>query len=194
MSMLCSLYRVTSGQADVLRNEPHLVSELLDEEPQNSSDLAGVFARFFGRKSVRQSRPIRRLAALRPTDRHDLDQSWHILHYLLTGQSEGGPFPGAFICAGGTEVGRDLGYGAPRLFDPREAKEIAEFLAVQSQPELAARYRPDLMASASVYWRASDSPDRQREELAGIWQALQDLRNFLTDSASEGHGFLIEIY
>ena len=68
--------------------------------------------------------------------------------------------------------------------------EVSEYTVVRINDEITV----DLMASASVYWRASDSPDRQREELAGIWQALQDLRNFLTDSASEGHGFLIEIY
>src|SRR5882762_365214 len=58
-----------------------------------------------------------------------LEKAWHGLHYLLTGSAGEGGLPLGFLLEGGEEVGEDLGYGSPRLFQPPEVRQIDAALA-----------------------------------------------------------------
>jgi hypothetical protein len=153
MSMLCTVFRVSRDQMVALRASPQRVAELLDDTPNPEQKANGVFSRLFGGgKPLSEPAPTGRFQLIGPEDRYDLDQHWHIPHYLLTGQTEGGALPGAFICSGGIELGRDLGYGSPRLIANRETRDIAEFLGAQSLEALSSRYQADPIKEAGIYW------------------------------------------
>src|SRR5207302_6195207 len=47
-----------------------------------------------------------------PSDALDIDKSWHLIHFLLTGDTWGGDYPLVNVVLGGTELsGTDAGYG-----------------------------------------------------------------------------------
>ena len=55
----------------------------------------------------------------------NLEKSWHVLHYLLTGKAEEAPGPLGNAILGGTEIGGDLGYGPARFLTPQQVREVA---------------------------------------------------------------------
>ena len=50
-----------------------------------------------------------------PPNYVEVDKAWHGIHYLLTGQSQGGPEPLALAVLGGEEFGPEVGYGSARF-------------------------------------------------------------------------------
>jgi hypothetical protein len=195
MSMLCTVFRVSREQMVELRASPERVAELLDEPPQPEQKAGGLLSRLLGRgKSPDAPEPSRRFELIGPEDRYELDQNWHILHFLFTGQAEGGVLPGAFICSGGVELGRDLGYGPPRLFANRETRDIAAFLGAQSLEALSSRYQADPIEAAGIYWRAAPDKGAREQELQGLWQTLRELQQFLLATEQTEGGILVEIY
>jgi hypothetical protein len=76
----------------------------------------------------------------------DLDKSWHVLHFLLTGEISDAPMPLGFLLVGGEPMGEDLGFGPGRVFFPPEVAEIDTALAKVTTTELRAAYRPESMA------------------------------------------------
>jgi len=46
-----------------------------------------------------------------PPNYVDVDKAWHGIHYLLTGQAEGGPRPLSLAVLGGGDFGTEDGYG-----------------------------------------------------------------------------------
>jgi hypothetical protein len=195
MSMLCTVFRVSREQMAELRASPERVAELLDAPPKPEQKAGGLLSRLLGRgKSPGAIEPSRRFEPVGPDDRYELDQNWHILHFLLTGQAEGGVLPGAFICSGGVELGRDLGYGPPRLFANRETRDIAEFLGAQSLEALSSRYQAEPIDAAGIYWQTSAEEGAREQELQGLWQILRELQLFLLATAQTEGGILVEVY
>jgi hypothetical protein len=195
MSMLCTVFRVSREQMAELRASPERVAELLDEPPKPEQKAGGLLSRLLGRgKSPAAPEPSPRFEPVGPDDRYELDQNWHILHFLLTGQAEGGVLPGAFICSGGVELGRDLGYGPPRLFPSRETRDIAEFLGQQSPETLSLRYQAEPIDAAGIYWQTSAEEGAREQELQGLWQILRELQLFLLATAQTEGGILVEVY
>ena len=150
MSMLCTIFRVTPTQIAAILDDPHLVADLLDAPEVNlpMQKPKGFFARLFtsSRKSaapeVKPPRP-RKLEVIPDSESFELNKTWHILHYLLTGLTEGGDLPASFIMSGGREIGRDNGYGSPRLLNPEQTQEIATYLKSLSFDEFYGRYQRD---------------------------------------------------
>lgn len=115
-----------------------------------------------------------------------LEKAWHGLHYLLTGDPWGGDGPEAFLLAGGTPQGRDLGYGPARVFEPTEVSEIAAVLREISPETLWLRFDAGQLAEAEIYgtdWE-EEHPDDLREEYLEYYEALQE---FLGRTADSGH-------
>ncbi len=54
-----------------------------------------------------------------PPNYIDLDKAWHGVHYLLTGQADGGELPHSLAVTGGEEFGPEVGYGPARFLIPR---------------------------------------------------------------------------
>lgn len=84
-------------------------------------------------------------------DTFDLNQSWHILHFIFSGTSAEAPLPGGFLMSGGEEVGPNLGYGPIRLLDPELSRTVATFLDAQSYKLLDSVYVTSEIEAAEIY-------------------------------------------
>jgi Domain of unknown function (DUF1877) len=78
----------------------------------------------------------------------NLEKSWHVLHYLLTGETEEAQPPLGNAILGGKEIGDDLGYGPARFLTPQQVQEVASALASMKKEDLASRFDLDAMIKA----------------------------------------------
>src|SRR5579871_4905619 len=112
MSMICSVLGVTPQQMGALKANPALASYLavhIDEGQIGASAPGG-------------------LTALGPLEKPlDLHKSWHLLHYLFTGEVGPAESPGGMLM-GGEELGEDIGYGPPRLHEAEATRAFGAFL------------------------------------------------------------------
>jgi hypothetical protein len=119
----------------------------------------------------------------------DLHKSWHVLHYLFTGEAEGG-IPPADAILGGRELGDDMGYGPPRLQEPAATAAFARFLAPLTVEELQRRIDLPRMSELEIYCCGDDdgSADEIREDVAHFFPQLQ---RFVAAAANNGNGLLM---
>ena len=192
MSILCALSRVTASQMAAMRGDSSVADQLLHEEPPAAAPRPGLFAKLFGKAPP--APPARTVAWIGAARQYDLDKQWHILHFLLTGPSEGGPFPASFLCDGGEEVGTDLGYGKPRLFTSEQAGRVAAHLRSIGEAALLERYDADAMEAQDVYWQAEDSADERRRQVRELHETMVELADFAAETARLGAGLVVEIY
>jgi hypothetical protein len=152
MSMICRLCALTTGQIAAFCTDPELASDFaeISDGDLTAARLETAFARIppavreqymadrrelMARDSgladqlarQRAARPL--LAKLGPFEPLlDLDKTWNILHYLLTGHANATASPGDALL-NGSPLGRDLGYGPSRLHNLREVEAFRDFLA-----------------------------------------------------------------
>ncbi|HEY9107898.1 MAG TPA: YfbM family protein [Roseateles sp.] len=81
----------------------------------------------------------------------DLDKAWHGIHYLLTGEADGGTPPLALAVFGGEEFGPEIGYGPARFLTATQAAEVAEALEATSVDALTARFDAQDMEQKQIY-------------------------------------------
>jgi hypothetical protein len=116
-----------------------------------------------------------------------LEKSWHVLHYLLTGEAEEAPPPLGNAILGGTEIGGDLGYGPARFLSPQQVREVAAALATISKVDLAKRFDLDAMIKAHIY------PCRDEDELEMAQHHFEHLSPYYADAAKNGNAMLLYI-
>lgn len=127
-----------------------------------------------------------------PTNIVDVDKSWHCIHFMLTGQADGGEEPLAWAVLGGEETGEDAGYGPARILVPDQVKSISSALAPIDKSEFSSRYDPAAMQAADVY--LSDMCVRDGDEaLEYIVENYLALADFYRDAAERGDGAILLI-
>jgi hypothetical protein len=77
-----------------------------------------------------------------PPNYMDVDKAWHGIHYLLTGQAEGGPEPLALAIFGGEEFGPEVGYGPARFLSPAQVMAVDAALSALTLEDLEQRFVP----------------------------------------------------
>ena len=117
----------------------------------------------------------------------DLDKAWHGLHWLLTGTTDDSSTPAGMAILGGTEIGEDWGYGAPRLLRPDEVRRVAAVLRDVTEGDLRARFDPAAMKAADLYPSIWDEEDVFAEYLAPQFALMQE---FYARAASRGDAVL----
>ena len=192
MSMLCNIYRITPEQAEHLKRFPDAVGDLLGFEAP--APRRGFFSRLFGRPAGPPAAASEKLEPVSAANTFELEQTWHILHFLLSGGNAEGPWPMAFLMSGGVEVGPDLGYGAARLFSPAHTREITAFLGSVSFQMLEAAYIPEAIEAAGIYWRPSTDVLEQKQQRDDLWRVLAELRTFCEAASLKGEATLVSIY
>lgn len=192
MSMLCNIYRITPEQAEHLKRFPDAVGDLLGFEAP--APRRGFFSRLFRKPAGPPAAASEKLEPVSAANTFELEQTWHILHFLLSGGNAEGPWPMAFLMSGGVEVGPDLGYGAARLFSPAHTREITAFLGPVSFEMLEAAYIPEAIEAAEIYWRPSTGAQEQRQQLEHLWRVLTELRAFFEAAHRGGDATLVSIY
>ena len=55
----------------------------------------------------------------------NLEESWHAIHFLLTGSAWAGKAPLNFVATGGKELGEDSGHGPARCLSANQVRKLA---------------------------------------------------------------------
>lgn len=104
----------------------------------------------------------------------DTDKSWHLTHFLLTGNAWEGAEPICNAVLGGTEIGEDLGYGPARFLTPGQVQEVAAALAPISSEQLWSRFDPKAVEVAEIYPDGWKGNQEERDYVSGYFQQLKD--------------------
>jgi hypothetical protein len=153
-----------------------LVSPMLRQELERQIAEAGAAANLAG-----EADPRRVL---------DLHKSWHALHYLFTGEADGGA-PPANALLGGRELGADMGYGPPRLHEPAATAAFARFLAPLTVSELQARIDVARMNALGIYGCDDDDAGSAEELSDDVAHYFPRLQTFVAGAAKDGQGLLM---
>jgi len=122
-----------------------------------------------------------------------LDESWHAIHFLLTGTAWDGKPPLNFVATGGKELGEDHGYGPSRSLRPAQVRKLAAALDRHPTDALLRRFDPVALAAADVYpgtWSRQADGNDARAEVAAHYD---ELRKFVLEASMAGQALLIWI-
>jgi len=119
-----------------------------------------------------------------PPNSFDVDKAWHGLHYLLTGEAEGGPAPLSLAILEGAEIGPELDFGPARYLTPEEVGAVAQALAALTPASLAERYNSRDMREKQIYPEIWDDDDP--ESVDYLLHFFPDLQRFYADAAARG--------
>lgn len=114
-----------------------------------------------------------------------LEKSWHVLHYLLTGEADEASPPLGNAILGGKEIGDDLGYGPARFLTPQQVREVAAALALISKNDLAARFDLKAMKAARIY------PVKDESELGLAEHYFEQLSRYYAGASAAGNAMLL---
>lgn len=107
-------------------------------------------------------------------DALDIDKTWHLIHFLLTGNAWGGEAPLADAVLGGHELpDTDAGYGPFRYLEPEEVKLTAQALAGITSEALWSRFDAKKAEAAEIYPMPWGGDDGDREYIRQHFEALK---------------------
>ena len=119
----------------------------------------------------------------------DVDKVWHGIHFLLCAIAKDEQSPLNSAVLGGTELGEDLGYGAPRALEPTQVQQISEALRAVSVEQLERAFDPSAMSNADVYpdiWQRDG-----KDALGYLVHFFPTLVSFYSDAARNGQGAIL---
>jgi hypothetical protein len=196
-----AIYALTDATIERLHADPPLAWRVMDPERPELEAKAradrqprpGLFARLFTGARVEPA-PAPPPLELAPGE-GDLgpdggyEKSWHGLHYLLTGETDGGEPPLNFLMGGGREL--ELEDGEPPLLTHSSAdvRRIADALAGLSDEVVRGRANPAEMTRLDIYPGFWDRP----EYMGYLLDDLRRLREMVTTVADRGLGLLVSI-
>lgn len=121
----------------------------------------------------------------------DIDKTWQLIHFLLTGEQYEGEFPLSAVILGGAELGEeDVGYGPARYLTPDEVRAVAAAIAPISEEQLWSRFDAKAALMAKIYpeiWSGDESEYVQRDYVLGNYS---EVRRFYFEAAKAGHAVL----
>ena len=118
-----------------------------------------------------------------------LDKSWHILHFLLTGDAGAAAGPLGFLLGGGEALEDvDVGFAAARVFDAAEVAEIASALAALDWSDLLARWDTEAIRAAEIDAVDPDATLAEQQYAAGHHAQLQA---FMRELAAAGLAMIV---
>lgn len=124
----------------------------------------------------------------------NIHKAWHAIHYVLTGQAEGGLEPHCLLLEGGTLLGtpsRD--YDPPRVFSPEQVRAFDTVLQpINRLSVLRRRFNHEAMVEAAVYCM-NEGKDNEAEDLEFTAEFFKRLRRFIHEAAMKGDGVIIAI-
>jgi hypothetical protein len=120
-----------------------------------------------------------------PPNSLHIDKAWHGIHFLLTGEADGGSEPYCLAVLGGEEFGEDIGYGPARFLTPSQVAEVNDVLSNISDAELRQRYDPAKMKAKEIYPDVIWMRDGQ-EAFEYVKEYFQQLVSFYRKAAARG--------
>jgi len=110
-----------------------------------------------------------------PSNRHlDIDKTWQIIHFLLTGSAWEGEAPLRNAVLGGSVIGDiDVGYGPARYLRPPEVSEVALALSAISPVMLWSRFDLKAARDNEIYPTGWEGNDTERDYAMDYFQQLK---------------------
>jgi hypothetical protein len=168
MSMIGNYRRVTPSELATLQTAPDTISEFL--YPDDKAVIAD-----------------RRL---------DIDKSWHVIHFLLTGETwEAAPPLGNAVLGGQVLGEQDVGYGPARFLMPAEVQEAINALNALPTTDLYMRFSFPALRAAQIYpdiWDEDDEATKAEEWEYVMWN-YDKLVAFFHAAAEQGDAILLYI-
>jgi hypothetical protein len=132
-------------------------------------------------------------------DTVDVDKTWHLLHYLLTGRAEGGQWPLSFILrevtpAEGADTSEDDWPdedSGGTTYSPDQVREIAVALAELTPERARARWPGPTAEAEAVYLYEAGGDDEALEAAMAYYGELRDL---VLRLAARGEGLSLSVF
>ncbi len=104
----------------------------------------------------------------------DIDKTWHIIHFLLNGDTWEGAWPLVGVVLGGTEISdEDVGYGPARYLTPPEVKEVSSALTSIPADTLWSRFNADAVRRAEIYPEVWSGGSDDQSYVSDYYKQLQ---------------------
>ena len=158
MGLECALWKITPSQLDELKLSDEAVDALICGE-EGAIDAECL----------------------------DIDKTWHAIHFLLTGEPEGGKFPLSFAIMEGHTIAEDFIDGATYLF-PKEVEAVSEALSALPDELVYNRYDSEEFSMTDIYRGPWDESVRNE-----VIKDYQELKKFFSGAASERNAILRHI-
>jgi hypothetical protein len=116
----------------------------------------------------------------------DVDQSWHGIHFLLTGEAwwDNGITPFTKVIFALNEIGQeDVGYGPMRYLPEKELKEVYISIEKLTREDLYKKFNPEEMIKQEIHPFYTSCTE---EDFEYIWDYFQQLREFYKSAMNEG--------
>ena len=125
-----------------------------------------------------------------PLHETGLQHYWHAIHYLLTGEAEGGEEPLCYVLEGGDIIGAS-GDGAVRYLSPDLVAAFSEALSDLPPDEFGDdTYDPDELQSAGIYPEHWIDEAEEEDLLGAIRECYAYLQDALAMARKDGKGVL----
>jgi hypothetical protein len=186
MSMLGMVGQISDSDIDKLSEEPKRVEQLL-----NNGTYFEQKQSFWKTLFSKQVKPVYSWTPDAGNRTCDMDKAWHLLHFVFTGNAEGGNAPENFIMAGGQEIGEDFGYGPTRFFRANATEDIGRFVAKLTDQDVRSRLDNERLKGQDLY--PIYDGELAEEEQTWILEELVKLKDFFQQTIKERKGFYVYI-
>src|SRR5438552_6630947 len=141
MSMICMYRTLSSEEAQRASSDDAFLDTLIAKSIEEGFEAQKrQFQEHKSRSRETHATEALKSAAVATESILNIDRLWHGLHWLLCQDPIGGPKPLSDAVFGGSETGRDRGYGPARLVDLGTVSRVAEALADLDHKELRRRF------------------------------------------------------
>ena len=133
--------------------------------------------------------PKEAVPMLRAVGEHDIaiGDTWHALHFLLTGEASDGDGPLADVVLGGFPLlDADTGLGPPRVLTPARVAATATALAAIDPHDVARRFDPDTLDAAGIHpgeWSVVTAD--------AVAEAVRRVTSFFAEVAAAGDAVVV---
>jgi len=188
MGIAYCLIRVAPEVIDQLRGRPKAAAKFIyrDDDVYKAPNR-GLLGRLFGVDREKDG-PV---PDRREGDEAELDKSWHLIHYLLSGSSGRGESPLGLI---GDDLHPladvDLGLGKPNVISSSDVQAFSQATAAMSDAVFLTRFKPDEMPVRELYMGdviARGDHDHMMEYALDNFHILRD---FAATAAANGEAII----
>ena len=195
MGMTCSLRRLTSADIDDLIKDPAKLDRVMgfDTGPPvrevRPKGILGFLLRLTP-VTISEVDPDAPESSFEidPETMLDIEKSWHGLHFLFTGTSDGGTPPACYVLKGGEDVDDE---GLARALRPKDVKRFAEFLDEMTPETLTKRFDARRMMALQIYPEIWDRDPAEDDTLDWLLSYFVELKAFVRRAADAGDGLVI---
>ena len=116
-----------------------------------------------------------------------LDKAWHILHFCMTGETEGEVLPLSYAIVTGFPIAENYLDGAVYLL-PDDVSDVAGALSKLSEKAIVRRFKEEARGDKDIY--RNKWPEDDLEEFMGYFHQLKE---FYREAAEKGYAVLRHI-